>query len=270
MAPADIAIAAASPAEYDDHFLALRAEANLDLHFVHGVRTVTTREGQAAAALADHRRAWDLPYSAGCGASPSCARKPRPLLNCPDGWLRVLPPDAPLTDTSTPGIARLRVLKPEDWPDGVDHNAAARAAVLLLVQGPTAAEQLGEAFLEGRALTIWRKALAAGPATAIDLTLANLKQDDGLEACVSVAWMPAAELAACPRPNVRLVGMNSGRWPRGHLRGSADSGSHHPHEPDRPAAGEPRRPTRLPDYPRHEYQAGRALMRAARRGRTPA
>lgn len=52
-APSDIAIATASPADYDDHFLALRADANIDLHFVHGVRAVTTREGQAAAALAD-------------------------------------------------------------------------------------------------------------------------------------------------------------------------------------------------------------------------
>jgi hypothetical protein len=51
--PADIAIAAASPAEYDDHFISLRADANLDLHFVHGVKITTTREGQAAAALAD-------------------------------------------------------------------------------------------------------------------------------------------------------------------------------------------------------------------------
>src|SRR3546814_9162997 len=35
-APSDIAIATASPANYDDHFLALRADANIDLHFVHG------------------------------------------------------------------------------------------------------------------------------------------------------------------------------------------------------------------------------------------
>ena len=48
-----IAIATASPAEYNNHFLALRADANLDLRFVHGVRTVTTWKGQAAAALAD-------------------------------------------------------------------------------------------------------------------------------------------------------------------------------------------------------------------------
>ena len=53
VAPSEIAIATASPADYDDHFLALRADANIDLHFVHGVRTVSTRDGQAAAALAD-------------------------------------------------------------------------------------------------------------------------------------------------------------------------------------------------------------------------
>jgi hypothetical protein len=212
VSPADIAIAAASPAEYDDHFLALRADANLDLHFVHGVRTVTTREGQAAAALTD---------IVVRGISRSRVRRlavlckeAKAFAELPDGWLRVLPPDAPLTNLKAWDRAFGR-LKPEDWPDGVNHNAAARAAVLLLAQGPSTAEQLGEAFLEGRSLTIWRKALATGPATAIDLTLASLKHDDGLEAGVSLAWMPAAELAACPRPYVRLVGMNSGRWPRG-------------------------------------------------------
>ena len=211
VSPADIAIAATSPDEYDDHFLALRADANLDLYFVHGVRTVATREGQAAAALAD---------IVVRGISRSRVRRlailckeAKAFTELPDGWLRVLPPDAPLTNIKGWDRALAR-LQPEDWPDGVDHSGAAHAAVLLLAQGPSAAEQLGEAFLEGRALTIWRKALATGPATAIDLTLANLKQDEGLEACVSVAWMPAAELAACPRPNVRLVGMNSGRWPR--------------------------------------------------------
>ena len=51
--PADIAIASATPSEYDDHLLALGADANLDLHFVHGVKVTASREGQAAAALAD-------------------------------------------------------------------------------------------------------------------------------------------------------------------------------------------------------------------------
>jgi hypothetical protein len=40
VAPSEIAVATASPADYDDHFLALRVDANIDLHFVHGIRTV--------------------------------------------------------------------------------------------------------------------------------------------------------------------------------------------------------------------------------------
>ena len=125
--PSDIAIATASPADYDDHFLALRADANIDLHFVHGVRTVTTREGQAAAALADivvrglsqtrlRRLAAAVPAIAG------------PFEALPEGWLRVLPADAPL---STPNAwdRLLARLKPEDWPDGTDHAPALRAAI---------------------------------------------------------------------------------------------------------------------------------------------
>jgi hypothetical protein len=51
--PEEIAIAAASPAELDDHMLALRRETNLPMHFVHGVKAVSERDGQAAAALAE-------------------------------------------------------------------------------------------------------------------------------------------------------------------------------------------------------------------------
>src|SRR6185437_15050 len=212
VSPAQIAIATASPADYDDHFQALRADANIDLHFVHGVRTVTTREGQAAAALAD---------IVVRGLSQSRLRRLAALCHgnglfesLPEGWLRVLPTDAPL---STPGAWNrlLARFTPEDWPDGTDHAAALRAAVETLAKGPDAAAEIGEAFLKGRALAIWRKALLAGPAASIDATLETLKQDDGLEACVSVAWMPASALAASPRRFVRLLGLNSARWPRG-------------------------------------------------------
>jgi hypothetical protein len=106
-------------------------------------------------------------------------------------------------------------LTPEDWPDGADHVPALRTAVEILAKGPDAASEIGEAFLKGRALAIWRKALLAGPAASIDATLETLKQDDGLEACVCVAWMPASALAASPRRFVRLLGLNSSRWPRG-------------------------------------------------------
>lgn len=212
VSPSDIAIATASPANYDDHFLALRADANIDLHFVHGVRTVNTREGQAAAALANIVIR---------GLSQSRLRRvaalcwdSRPFKTLPEGWLRVLPTDAPL---STPGAWNrlLGRLAPEDWPDGTDHVQALRAAVETLAKGPDGAGEIGEAFLKGRALAIWRKALLAGPAASIDATLELLKQDDGLEASVCVAWMPASALAASPRRFVRLLGLNSSRWPRG-------------------------------------------------------
>jgi hypothetical protein len=98
----EIAIATASPADYDDHFLALRADANIDLHFVHGVRTVTTREGQAAAALADIVIR-GLSQSRLRRLAALC-RDSGPFETLPEGWLRVLPTDAPLS-TRKPGTA---------------------------------------------------------------------------------------------------------------------------------------------------------------------
>jgi hypothetical protein len=208
----EIAIATASPADYDDHFLALRADANIDLHFVHGIRTVATREGQAAAALADIV-VRGLSQSRLRRLAAIC-RYSGPFETLPEGWLRVLPTNAPL---STPGSWNrlLARLTPEDWPDVADHTPALRAAIEILVQGPQAASEIGDAFLKGRALAIWRKALRAGPAGSVDATLETLKQDDGFDACSCVAWMPASALAASPRRFVRLLGLNSSRWPRG-------------------------------------------------------
>ena len=133
----DIAIASASTAEYDDHFLALRTDANLDLHFVHGLRTVSTREGQAAAALTDIvvrglSRARLRRLAVLCGAAG-------PFRTLPEGWLRVLPADAPLSNLAA--WERLLVrLAPEDWPDGTDHSEGLRTAVHLLARGPGACQ----------------------------------------------------------------------------------------------------------------------------------
>ncbi|MER8395418.1 PD-(D/E)XK nuclease family protein [Mesorhizobium sp. M1340] len=209
--PADIAIAAVTPADYDDHFLALRADANLDLHFVHGVKVTATREGQAVAALADillrglsQTRMRRL--AALCGTGPFEA--------LPSRWTRVLPADAPLTSPEA-WSQLLDRLTAADWSDGQDHGGTLRAIIALLAKGIASAEEIGAVLLSGRALTIWRKALLAGPAISLEMTLNSLKQDDGLEACVSVAWMPASALAASPRRYVRLLGLNSSRWPRG-------------------------------------------------------
>lgn len=212
VASSEIAVASSSPTDYDDYFLALRADANINLHFVHGVRTVTTREGQAAAALADIV-VRGLSQSRLRRLAALC-RDSAPFEALPESWLRVLPTDAPLSTAAAWNRLFAR-LKPEDWSDGADHVPELRAAVELLAKGSDAALQIGDVFLTGRALAIWRKALLAGPAASIDGTLETLKQDDGLEACVSAAWMPASALAASPRRFVRLLGLNSSRWPRG-------------------------------------------------------
>lgn len=210
--PADIAIAAVTPADYDDYFLALRHDANFVLHFVHGVHITACREGQAAAALADILLR---------GLSQIRLRRLSTLLRAyggpfqglPEGWTCLLPTDAPLTSRQA-WTRLLERLTAKSWTDGIDHGPALREIVDLLWQGTAAAATVGERLLRGRVLAIWRGALRAGPAASLDLTLAALRQDDGLDACVSLAWMPASALAASPRRFVRLLGLNSSRWPR--------------------------------------------------------
>ena len=211
--PADVAISAVSPGDYDDHFLALRADANLDVHFVHGTKVTARREGQAAAALADILMR---------GLSQSRIRRlnallrthPGPFHTLPEGWMRVLPTDAPLT--SVEAWTRLvERLSPADWPDGRDHGGTLRQIITTLGEDLEAAEEIGEALLQGRARTIWRRALRDGPTASLDLTLEALKHEDDSEACLSIAWLPASALAASPRRFVRLLGLNSSRWPRG-------------------------------------------------------
>jgi len=210
-APSDIAIATASPADYDDHFLSLRADANIDLHFAHGVKIVSTREGQIAAALASIV-VRGLSQSRLRRLAAAC-RESVPFRSLPQGWLRVLPADAPMS-TASAWERLLSRLRAEDWPDGRDHGPALRAATDLLTKGTDAAPEIGEAFLTGRARAIWLKALLAGPAASIEASLEALRQDDCFEPCASVAWMSASALAASPRRFVRLIGLNSSRWPR--------------------------------------------------------
>ena len=211
--PADIAIASVTPADYDDHFLALRSDANLELHFVHGMKVTACREGQAAAALADILLR---------GLSQTRMRRlntllrvwPGPFRALPDNWTRILPGDAPLSSPEA-WERPIASLTAADWPDGTDRNAALADIVGLLARGIEAAGEAGERLLHGQALAIWQKALAAGPAASLDLNLETLKQDDGLDPCVSACWLPASALAASPRRFVRLLGLNSSRWPRG-------------------------------------------------------
>jgi hypothetical protein len=211
--PAEIAIASVTPADYDDHLLALRVDGNLDLHFVHGVKITACREGQAAAALADIM-VRGLSQTRMRRLAALLAVYPGPFQALPEGWTRILPADAPLTSPQA-WTHLLDRLTAADWPDEVDHGPAIREIISLLSQGITAADAIGRALLHGRTLAIWRKALLAGPCASLDLTLETLKQDDGLDACISITWMPASALAASPRRFVRLLGLNSSRWPHG-------------------------------------------------------
>ena len=207
-----LAIASATPAEYDDHLLALRSDANLDLHFVHGVKVTASREGQAVAALADILLR---------GLSQTRMRRLNTLLrvhagpfsDLPEGWTRILPHGAPLSSPEA-WTRLIGGLKATDWPDGNDCGPAFAGIVDLLSRGIEAAGDAGETLLRGHAREIWRRALAEGPAASLDLTLEALRQDDGIDPCVSVCWMPANALAASPRRFVRLLGLNSARWPR--------------------------------------------------------
>ena len=114
-----------------------------------------------------------------------------------------------------PGCGSSSARQPRNGRTRSTHGADLARHRRLLAQGAAAAEAIGGALLHGRTLAIWRKALLAGPAASLDLTLESLRQDDGLDACVSLAWMPASALAASPRRFVRLLGLNSSRWPRG-------------------------------------------------------
>lgn len=207
----DIAIATASTGDYDASFLSLRADANFTVHFAHGLPITATRDGQAAAALADivvrglsRLRLHRLVSLTGADAPV--------LAVLPEGWMRVLG-TAPL-DTLDAWARLLSGLAAGDWPDDIDHAPALRALATLLHRGPEAAGEMGECLLAGRARAIWRAALAAGPAQSVDLTVEGMRLDDPTDACASIAWMPAGTLAASPRRFVRLLGLNSARWPR--------------------------------------------------------
>jgi hypothetical protein len=209
--PSEIAIAAASPSDYDDHMLTLRSDANLDIRFVHGTSAMATRDGQAAAALGDI-------LSRGLSQArlrrlASLCRDTGLFAGMPEGWLRVLPEDAPLSSQAA-WTRFLAQLKADDWPDCVDHAPQLGAIIKSLGGGLPKAEEIGREILPKPALRIWLKALENGPAVAIPITLSGIRIDDSAQAPASIAWMPASALSASPRSFVRLLGLTSRAWPR--------------------------------------------------------
>jgi PD-(D/E)XK nuclease superfamily len=210
--PEEIAIAAASPEEWDDHFLALGDMSSLDFHFVHGRKVLTTPDGQLAAAIADvllrgfsHTRMVRL--------ASLLRRHGKLLAALPPDWAQALPKDAPLLDAAR-WRQVLSTLTPDSFRDGGDHAPALRDLVDILARGLKRAVEIGELLLKGRCLAIWRKALTEGPPGALDVTLTSLRLPDDVAPEAAIIWAPAATLAAVPRPFVRLIGLTSRAWPR--------------------------------------------------------
>lgn len=201
----DIAIAAVAPADYDDHIGSLAADANLPVHVAHGVPVLASRDGQAAAALAD---------VVVRGLSQASVRRladagPDVFAALPQGWRRILPPGRVLR-TAEAWRNWVRGVTAEDWPEG-DARPDALMAVIDALAGDAAT---AAALLPAGPRAILEAALAHGPAASVDLTLTTLRRPDGLEPSTSVVFAAAGTLAAAPRPYVRLLGLNSARWPR--------------------------------------------------------
>jgi hypothetical protein len=204
--PGILAIATTSTAAYDDLFVAAAAEADIQIHFVHGRSAIHSEEGQTAAALADLllrglsqkrvRRLIDL------------AGKTVPMLSALSAdWASSLKPDAALTTLKRWQDALKR-------PKDVELAKALLPVIELVDTGIKNAEEIGRALLPFDALNIWERALRDGPAEALDNTIRAIKIKDKVSPLMMPCFMSAEDLAANPREEVMLIGMTSENWPR--------------------------------------------------------
>lgn len=249
--PEEIAIAATSTEDWDDHVLAYAASAGLPVHFSHGVSALSRPEGQACAALADlltnglsQERVWRL-----------LRRLPnRPFRNIlPDDWFVAIPRGAALR-TLDHWQQALSVARP--------HRSAGDAAerallpiLELLAQGPAAGRDVGERIFSGASLAMWDEALRSAPPHAIALALQNLTVTDGRDPANNIVWCPAAHLAVSPRPFTRLLGLTSRSWPR--------SENDDPLIPDHILSRRMLRPVTTAEYDRLHFEVIRAGTRNA-------
>lgn len=208
----EIAIAATSTQDWDDHFLAYTKSAALPVHFSHGIPALSTAEGQTCAALADiiatglsQERVWRL-----------IRRLPaRPFGGLlPSDWFSGIPREAALRTLDQWRQALLVARPRRAAPEPAEELLLPILEVL--ARGPEAGSEAGKRLLSGVSLTIWEEALRSAPAHAVALSLQSLRVADQREPANSVVWCPASQLVSCPRPFTRLLGLTSRSWPRSH------------------------------------------------------
>jgi PD-(D/E)XK nuclease superfamily len=209
--PEEIAICATATEDWDEHFLVLVADANLPLHFSHGVAILASREGQACAALADTLLN-GLSQDRIRRLFGHAAGRSRALAALPTSWSLGLQPGAALfeLDQWRRALDEATSLR----TDGVDPRPIVMPVLELLARGPKAAEQVASMLLGTAARALWTEALRRVPAEALEFSLQDLRRPDGRDPGSSAVWCPASHLAGAPRPWVRLLGMTSRSWPR--------------------------------------------------------
>ena len=212
--PEDIAIAAASPADFDDHIMALSADANIPIHFVHGLARgddAGRADGGGSGRSAAERRfaGTDRPFV----RTPALTRRRRSQGCRATG--RAFCRRTPRSRPSSAGGRRLTRLPAEDWPEAIDRSNLVMDVLRSHRAGTrrsggdrrkTSSGESARALAEARSPT--------GRPHALTVTLAQLRVPDGLEPASNVIWTSAISLASAPRPFVRLLALNSGRWPR--------------------------------------------------------
>lgn len=237
--PADIAICGAVTEEWDDHVLALAAETGLPVCFTHGRPALASADGQRCAALAD-LLLHGLNQARVRRLAALVAGHGTMLDELPRDWLGV-PRNASMTTTA-------------EWAEAFDRmpllDADPRPIVLpllrVLERGIDAAPPAADAFLRGRARRLWDRATRVAPAAALELSLRAIRIEDDRDAGDAIAWTAAWELAAAPRPWVRLLGLTERGWPRSsgedpllpaHIAGAGAADADPPAEADRRAFG---------------------------------
>lgn len=207
VAAADVAIVAASPTTWDEHMLVLSRDADLPVHFSHGLPALGTWEGQSCAALADI-----LVNGLSQDRVRRLLRRPSSGVSLPSDWSAGLPRRAGLFTVEQWRQALVAARARRQEPEVAERMLL--PVLELLAHGTQRADEAGRLMLSGASLGLWQEALRNAPAAAIVLSLQGLRVRDERDPGNSMVWGPASHLAGAPRPWVRLLGVDGRAWPR--------------------------------------------------------